>query len=119
MAKGKKNFDDLDTSNVFEEQVEAAAAETIPEPIPRQKRGDLPTVEVQEQAREQGKTQGRKGCKAHRFNMAFSPAAYDFITTMARVRGETITSFVNHLIEKCAEDNAEVYQQALKFRDSL
>ena len=115
----KKKFDELNTSNVFEEQIEAAAAETIPEPIPRQKKGDLPTIEIQEKAREQGRTQGRKGCKAHRFNMAFSPKAYDFITTMARVRGETVTSFVNHLIEKTIDDNQYIYQQALKFRDSL
>ena len=115
----KKKFDELNTSNVFEETIETAAAETIPEPIPRQKKGELPTVEVQEQAREQGKTQGRKGCKAHRFNMAFSPKAYDFITCMARVRGETITAFVNHLIEKCIDDNQEIYQKALEFRDSL
>jgi hypothetical protein len=119
MAKGKKSFDDLNTENVFAEQIKEAVSEPAAEPIPRQKRGSTPTEAIVEQAREQGKTQGRKGCKAHRFNMAFSPKAYDFITTMARVRGETITSFVNHLIEQCADDNAEIYQQALKFRDSL
>lgn len=115
----KKKFEELNTSNVFAEQIQAAAAETIPEPIPRQRKGELPTVEVMEQAREQGRTQGRKGCKAHRFNMAFSPKAYDFITCMARVRGETITAFVNHLIEKTIDDNQEIYQKALEFRDSL
>lgn len=115
----KKKFEELNTSNVFAEQIQAAAAETIPEPIPRQRKGELPTVEVMEQAREQGRTQGRKGCKAHRFNMAFSPKAYDFITCMARVRGETITAFVNHLIEKTVDDNQEIYQKALEFRDSL
>lgn len=115
----KKKFDDLDTSNLFAEQIEDAVAETIPEPIPRQSRDTLPTAEVVRQAQEQGKTQGRKGCKAHRFNMAFSPKAYDFITTMARVRGETITGFVNYLIEKAIDDNQEVYQKALEFRDSL
>ena len=114
----ENNFGEINTNNVLSQERQEAS-EPAPEPIPRQKRGSAPTEEIIEQAREQGKTQGRKGCKAHRFNMAFSPAAYDFITTMARVRGETITSFDNHLIEKCAEDNAEVYQQALKFRDSL
>lgn len=115
----KKNFDEINTSNVFEEQIQAATAEKAPAPIPRQKRTEQPTQEIIDTAREQGKTQGRKGCKAHRFNMAFSPKAYQFLTCMARVRGETMTSFVNHLIEKCADDNAEIYQQALKFRDSL
>lgn len=115
----KKNFDEINTTNVFTEQIKEATAEPAKAPIPRQKRTAQPTEEIIEQAREQGRTQGRKGCRAHRFNMAFSPKAYEFITCMARVRGETITSFVNHLIEKCADDNAEIYQQALKFRDSL
>jgi len=110
---------DIDTTNIFNDTVNAAVSEPIPEPIPRQKRSEMPTAAIVEQAREQGRTQGRKGCKAHRFNMAFSPKAYDFITCMARVRGETITSFVNYLIEKAVDDNAEIYQQALKFRDSL
>lgn len=115
----KKKFDEINTSNVYAEQIQAATAETIPEPIPRQHRDELPTAEIIEQAREQGRTQGRKGCKAHRFNMAFSPKAYEFITCMARVRGETITNFVNGLIEKVIDENQEVYQKALEFRDSL
>lgn len=115
----KKNFDELNTSNVFSEQIQEAVSDTIPEQIPRQKRDEMPAAEIVEQAREQGKTQGRKGCKAHRFNMAFSPKAYDFITCMARVRGETITAFVNHLIEQTIDDNQEIYQKALEFRDSL
>jgi hypothetical protein len=118
MAKNKK-FDALDTSNIFNNAVQTAISETEPEQIPRQKRDVPPSAEIVEQAREQSKTQGRKGCKAHRFNMAFSPKAYEFITCMARVRGETITSFVNGLIEKTIDDNEETYRQALKFRDSL
>ena len=115
----KKNFDEINTSNVFSQQIQEAVSEPAAEPIPRQKQGELPTEEIVQMAREQGKTQGRKGCKAHRFNMAFSPKAYDFIVCMARVRGETITGFVNHLIEKCIDENQEVYQKALEFRDSL
>ena len=115
----KKDFGEINTGNIFAEQIESAVSETIQEPIPRQKQGELPTEDIVRMAREQGKTQGRAGCKAHRFNMAFSPKAYDFITCMARVRGETITGFVNHLIEKCIDDNQEVYQKALEFRDSL
>lgn len=116
---GKKDFSALDTRNVFAETIENAAAEPIQEPIQRQSRDTMPTAEIVEQARQQGRTQGRKGCKAHRFNMAFSEKSYLFITTMARVRGETVTSFVNHILEQAADDNAELFQQALKFRDSL
>ncbi|MBQ3981743.1 MAG: hypothetical protein II631_06830 [Treponema sp.] len=115
----KKDFGEINTGNIFAEQIESAVSETIQAPIPRQKQGELPTEEIVQMAREQGKTQGRAGCKAHRFNMAFTPKAYDFIVCMARVRGETITGFVNHLIEKCIDDNQEIYQKALEFRDSL
>ena len=79
MTKAKKNFEEINTSNVFEEQIKAATAEKAPEPIPRQHRDQTPTQELIDQAREQGRTQGRKGCKMHRFNMAFSPKAYQFL----------------------------------------
>lgn len=108
---------DLDTSQAL--TADSPAAETIAEEIPRQKKGEIPPAEIIAQAREQGKTQGRKGCGQHRFNMAFTPKAYDFITTMARVRGETITNFVNTLIENCADNNNEIYQKAIEFRNSL
>lgn len=93
---------------------------TEPTPtIPRQKRGVQPSADIVEMARKQGKTQGRAGCKAHRFNMAFSPEVYEFIQTMAKVRGESVTAFVNGILEKAMEDNKEVYEQALKFKNSL
>lgn len=115
----KKNFSDINTDDIYSSQIAEATAEVIAEPIPRQKKGELPSKDIVEQARQQGKTQGRKGCGAHRFNMAFSPKAYEFITTMARVRGETITAFTNHIIEQAAEEHAEIFQQALKFKESL
>lgn len=38
---------------------------------------------------------------------------------MARVRGETVTHFVNTLIENCADNNNELYKKAIEFRNSL
>lgn len=57
--------------------------------------------------------------KNFHFNMAFTEENYEYIVTMSRVRGETITSFVNHIIEKSKTDNAEIYQKAIEFRESL
>lgn len=94
-------------------------AQPAPVDIPRQKRGVMPSADIVEIARSQGRTQGRAGCKAHRFNMAFSPEVYNFITTMAKVRGESVTAFVNGILEKAMKDNAEVYQQAIKFKENL
>lgn len=67
--------------------------------------------------KEELKTSGRKGLKLDRINMAFTPSNHEYITTMARVRGQTLTQFVNDIIAKSKEDNAELYKQALAFRD--
>ena len=75
--------------------------------------------EETQQILEAGKTQGRKGCKMLRINMAFEPDIHEFIRTMARVRGETVTDFTNHVFRRYMEENADIYQQAMKFRDSL
>jgi len=59
---------------------------------------------------------GRKGLKLPRINMAFIPENYDYIQTMARVRGETLTDFVNRIITASREENTELYQSAVEFR---
>lgn len=53
-----------------------------------------------------GTTQGRKGQKAKRINMAFSDLNHAFIRTESRRLGMTATQFVNHLID-CYRSNAE------------
>lgn len=58
------------------------------------------------------KTQGRKGCKAVRINMAFTPENYDYIRVMARLTGNTMTGFANLAIERYREQNQELYEQA-------
>lgn len=95
--------------------------ETQPAPvdIPRQKRGVMPSADIVEMARTQGRTQGRAGCKAHRINMAFTPEVYNFITTMAKVRGESVTAFVNGILEKAMKENSDIYQQAIKFKEKI
>ncbi len=66
-----------------------------------------------------GTTRGRKGCKMHRINMAFSDEVHEYITTMARVRGETITQFTNYIFKKSIEENAEIYEKAKAFKESI
>lgn len=115
----KKNFDEIDIGNIYADQIAEATATPAAPLLPRQKQGEQPTAEFVETAQQQGRTQGRAGCKAHRHNMAFTPENYEFIRCMARVRGQTVTGFVNDIIAKAIEENAEVYQAALQFRDSL
>lgn len=65
------------------------------------------------------RTQGRKGCRAVRINMAFSPENHEFIKTMARISGKTMTEFANLCIEKYREEHPDLYEQAKQIIDSL
>lgn len=47
-----------------------------------------------------GNTQGKKGQKLQRINMAFSDSVHDYIRTECKYRGMSITEFVNMIIEE-------------------
>lgn len=115
----KKDFNEIETGNIFADTITEATAELVEPPLERQKQGQLPTKAFVDEARRQGRTQGRAGCTSNRINMAFKPDVYQFIQAMSRARGETMTSFVNHIIEKSMEQYNEEYQQVLRFREIL
>ena len=73
------------------------------------------TEEEIAEARAQGKTQGKKGVHARRFNMAFRPEIYEYITIMARVRGQTITQFTEDVFALSMRENAKLYEEAQSF----
>ncbi len=56
--------------------------------------------QVQEVYKEIGSTQGRKGQKLKRINMAFSDINHDYITKESRRRGMTATAFANQIIDE-------------------
>ena len=58
------------------------------------------------------KTQGRKGCKATRINMAFTPENHEYIKVMARLTGKTMTEYTNLCIEQHRQQHPELYEQA-------
>lgn len=64
-------------------------------------------------------TQGKAGMKAERINMAFSPANYEFLRTMAGLHRMTITKYVNHLIEEERKRSADLYQKAKDLMNNL
>lgn len=64
-------------------------------------------------------TSGHKGVKLPRINMGFTPEIHDYIKTMARVQGKTITEFVNAEMKKSLEANKETYSAAKKFLETL
>lgn len=65
------------------------------------------------------KTSGRKGLALPRINLAFAPDIYDFVKTMSRVRGETMTEFINFVLRQYMDDHGDIYERAIEFRNSL
>ena len=77
-----------------------------------------PEAEVQND-QESLRTQGRKGMKLPRINLAFSQANYDFIRVMAGIKGQTLTQYINGIIDAERERSSEVYEKAKALVDSL
>ena len=77
------------------------------------------TPEETQEAKKKMKTQGRKGVKAQRINMAFAPDTYLYIKVMSAARGQTITDFVNEIVRQSMEANAENYEKAKEFIDQF
>jgi len=80
--------------------------------------GTASPQEAQERAA-QLKTQGRKGCKAIRINMAFTPENHEFIKVMATISGKTMTEFANLVIERYRTEHPEIFEQAKAIIDQL
>ena len=57
-------------------------------------------------------TQGRRGMKADRINMAYSEENFDYIRVMAGIRGETMTQIVNDCLDADRERIGKVYRMA-------
>lgn len=64
-------------------------------------------------------TQGRKGMKLDRMNMAFSPANYDYIRVMSAIRGQSMTQFVNDIIMEDRQKNGKVYRMAKELAQEI
>ena len=117
MAK-KKNFDAnvSQVEDVVKDTINTATADPAPKPIARRSRDTEYTSDEIQLAREQGKTQGRKGVKAVRINMLFAPDVHEYITTYSQACGMSMTEFVNNVLRKSLETNRETYERAKDFR---
>ena len=72
-----------------------------------------------QEAKEALQTQGKRGIKASRINMAFTPSNTDYIKVMAGVRGESMTQFVNAALEEHRQQNGTVYEKAKALIDGV
>ena len=106
----EKDFSGINTGRIYRDIEQATA-----------KKGQQGTASPQEAAKRAAelRTQGRKGCKAVRINMAFTPDNYEFIRIMARISGQTLTEFTNTVITKYREEHPEIYEQAKAIIDKL
>lgn len=57
-------------------------------------------------------TQGKKGMKAMRMNMAVSPSNTDYVRVMSGIKGMTMTQFINSVLDADREKNGKVYRMA-------
>lgn len=114
----KKDFSAMNTS-----RAETAESNAVMRKLEQgaSKKGQQGEATPQEAAKRAAalRTQGRKGCKAIRINMAFTPENHEFIKTMARISGKTMTEFANLCIQRYREEHPEIYGQAKQIIDSL
>lgn len=115
MTRAKADF----TASVKAKTIASQITEATQEAQEPQKTRRTYTEQETLEAQEALKTQGRKGVSAPRINLAFTPSVYDYIKTMAGARGQSLTEFVNDILQKSMEDNRELYEQAQAFRNQF
>ena len=122
MAK-KTDFSNINTDRVYKQIAEATAepvpAENDPQELPQRRKRKVYTEEEAAAIMQTMKTAGYKGVNLPRINIAFAPDVYNYVTIMAQVRGQTTTQFVNHILRLSMEENKELYNRAIEFRNSL
>jgi len=68
--------------------------------------------DAQEVARVGDQTQGRKGKKLPRINMAFTQENLDYLRIISRIEGVSMTDYVNRLLEADKGNKSAVLQKA-------
>lgn len=106
----KKDFSKLKAGRVYTGMETAISA--------RGQQGTASPEEQSERAAEM-RTQGRKGCKAVRINMAFTPDNHEFIKVMAKVTGKSMAEYLNLIVQRYREEHPEKFEQAKGFINDL
>lgn len=106
----KKDFSAISTSKVYNAVEQATGT--------KGQQGTA-SAEEAEARREALQTQGRKGVKAIRINMAFRPSTHEFLKVMSKATGRTMTEFCNLVIEAYMNEHPEMLEQARGFLDTV
>ncbi len=107
---GKKDFAGMNTGRVYG-AIEQATSN-------KGQQGTASPQEAEERM-EALQTQGRKGVKAIRINMAFTPSNHEFIKVMAMASGKTMTEFTNLVIAAYRREHPEIMEKAQLFLDEV
>lgn len=91
--RGKAAFFSDDDFNIAEQEVQEVQGENTQQEQEVQEINTTSTISF-------GATQGKKGHKAPRINMAFSPENHAWIKTRSRQLGISATDFVNTILER-------------------
>lgn len=121
MSRKNIDFTAGSTERVYAQIAEATQETPEAEQKPKKRYKDRKeyTPEEAEEFVNSFKTSGRKGLKLPRINVAFTPENYEYVRTMARVRGENYTTFINWLIKAHKDENMEMYNKAHDFIDNM
>lgn len=115
----KKDFSGKQTGSVYamhETIAEATAPAEQPAEAPETVKEDKPAGEPTNKKKP---TQGRKGKKLHRHNMAFYDNEYEYVEIMARACGVSMTEFVNAVIRDHMNRNAADFEAAKRFQSKF
>lgn len=119
MAKAKKGHNRKNNTTRVSDVIVDAAAQEDPDRKPRKTYSE----DEKQESMDTLNTQGKKGLKAMRINMAFTPELHEYIKIMSDLQGTTITNFVNGILMQHLEQNRESYEEAKdlikRVRDNL
>lgn len=109
----KKGFEGIQTNRA------SGVYNTIEQATSRKGQQGTAGAEEQRERMENLRTSGRKGCRAIRINMAFTPSNHEFIRVMAKATGRTMTEFCNLILEAYQNEHPEIMAQARVFLDTV
>ena len=119
MAGKKKDFTQSNTGRVYSTIAEATAEPETQEVIKTRKERKTYNEQEAHDFLEAGRTQGRKGLKMVRINMAFDESTHEYIRTMSKYLGMSITEFTAMVFKQNMQLNAEKYEQIKKERNTI
>lgn len=114
----KKDFSHVETKRVYDAIAEATAPADPEQESPKREMRKPRKTYTKEEAQKylnSMETAGRKGLALPRINLAFTQDNYQYIQTMSRVRGESMTEFVNLIIHWHKDNFGDVYERAQEF----